>query len=118
MDDLKYMYKKVGIYSLYVLVTLSIILGFINFKFILPYILGLAVGIGNLIISGIVTSNTLVKNKVNLLIHFGFIFKIFTSSIIGIILFTYNKHYLIVYMSGYISHFIPIALYTFSLKDD
>ena len=117
MDDLKYMYKKVITYSLYVLIILAIILGLINFKYVLPGILGLIIAIGNLFISGIVTNNALAKNKVNFLNYFALIFKIFATSIIGVILFTYNKYYLIVYMGGYISHFIPLVLYAVSLKD-
>lgn len=117
MNDLKYMYKKVSNYTLYVFITLAIILGLVNFKFILPGILGLAVATGNLFISGIVTTNVLVKDKVNLLTYLALIFKILSAGIIGIILFTYNKSYLIVYMCGYSSHFIPIVLYAVSLKD-
>jgi len=117
MNDLKYMYKKVTIYSLYVFIPLTIILGLVNLKFILPGILGLAVAIINLFISGIITSNALVKNKVNFLTFLGFIFKVFATSIIGLILFTYNKDYVIVYMCGYISHFIPLVLYSLSIRE-
>ena len=117
MEDLKYMYKKVSTFALYVLITLVIILGLINLKFVLPGILGLAVAMGNLFISGVVTNNAIVKTKVNLLTYFGLIFKIFATSIIGVVLFTYNKYYLLVYMCGYISHFIPLVLYAISLKD-
>ena len=117
MNDLKYMYKKISIYDLYVFITLAIILGLVNFKFVLPGILGLAIAVGNLFISGMVTNNAVVKNKVNFLTYFGFVFKIFATSIIGIILFTYNKYYLLAYMGGYISHFIPLVLYAVKLKD-
>ena len=117
MNDLKCMYKKVSIYALYVLIILAIILGLINLKFVLPGILGLAVAMSNLFISGIVTNNALAKNKVNFFTYFGITFKIFATSIIGIILFTYNKYYLIVYMCGYVSHFILLVLYAISIKD-
>ena len=117
MNDLKHMYKKVITHSFYVLIILAIILGSINFKYVLPSILGLVVAIGNLVISGVVTNNAAVKNKVNFITYFGLILKISTTSIIGVILFTYNKYYLIVYMGGYISHFIPLVLYAVSLKD-
>lgn len=117
MDDLKYMYKKVSIYALYVLIILAIILGLINLKFVLPGILGLAVAMSNLFISGKVTNNALAKNKVNFINYFGLILKIFATCIIGIVLSTYNKYYLIVYMCGYISHFGPLVLYAVSLKD-
>ena len=117
MNDLGYMYKKVGTYSLYVLMGLGIILGLVDLKYVLPGILGLIIAIGNLIISGIVTNNALAKNKVNFFTYFGITFKIFATSIIGIILFTYNKYYLIVYMGGYVSYFIPLVLYAVNLKE-
>jgi ATP synthase protein I len=111
------MYKKVSTYAICTLIILAIILSLINYKFVLPGILGLIVGIANLFISGIVTNDALAKGKVNILIYFGFLIKIFATSIIGMILFTYNKYYLFVYMAGYISHFISLALYSISLKD-
>ena len=117
MNDLKYMYKKVITYSLYVLIILGIILGSINLKYVLPGILGLIIAIGNLFISGVITNNALAKNKVNFLNYFGLAFKILATSIIGMILFTYNKYYLIVYMCGYVSHFILLVLYAINIKD-
>lgn len=118
MDDLKYMLKKVSTYNLYMLGILAIISSILNIRFVLPSILGLTVAMANFLLSTIVTTNAVIKSKVNFMTYFSFAFKIFTAGIIGVILFTHNKYYLVAYLCGYISHFIPLILYGLSLKDN
>ena len=88
-----------------------------NIAYSFVFILGLIIGLLNFIVNSIVLDYILTKKGKSPILNLVSLF--LRSSIIcliGIILFTYNKYYLIVYIIGLISHFIGILLYAIKIK--
>ena len=117
MNDLKEMYKKVSTYDLFILITIVLVVGMLNFEYVLPCVLGLVVAIGNFIISGFATNDAVEKNKVSFTTYFSVTLKVFSAGAIGAILLKNNKYYIFPFLGGYISHFISLIVYGLSLKN-
>ncbi len=119
MEDFQHMYKKVALYDFFMIIILAIILSVVNRELMLPCILGLTVAINNFFISGKVTLYAFEKNKMNSFAFPLFFLKVIITAVLGVIVYlnTHNKDYLIAYMGGYISHFVPLVIYGLSLKD-
>ena len=118
-DEVKDLIKTTIKYDFILLISIAIIIAMLfNMVYSLIYILGLVVSMINFIVNSIVLNYELNKkqfkspilNIVSLLIRTSII------CMIAIVLFTYNKYYLIVYIIGVIMHFIAIILYATKLR--
>lgn len=118
MDELKDMYRKVSIYDLFNLIILVAVLSIINYKYVLPGVLGLVIAFGNFIISGINAKDAFIKKKVNFFTYFSGIIKVVLAGLAGCFLILYNKYYIMPYVTGYIFHFFSLIFYGQSIKNN
>jgi ATP synthase protein I len=117
-SDIIMLIKKVSLYDMIigVLVTLMIYVVFADFT--VPLLIGLVVAITNFIISSIVTDLLLNKSqgKYMILYLLSFIVRTTLISLIGFVLYTYNKYNVLPFIGGYMIHLIGISIYSLTKK--
>ncbi|CAG7839300.1 ATP synthase F0F1 [Clostridium novyi B str. ATCC 27606] len=112
------MIKKIKYLDIVVLVALSILSYSINKKYVEICILGFVVSAIGFYWNSLITTyafKTKLHNS-NLIIILNYYLRIFLITIIGIVVFTYNKFNIIAYIVGYTFRFFSLILYALILK--
>ncbi|MCD3298906.1 ATP synthase subunit I [Clostridium botulinum] len=112
------MFKKIRYLDIVVLVALSILSYSINKKYVGICILGFMVSAISFYSNSLITTYAFEKklDNSNLIIILSYYLRIFLITIIGIIIFTYNKFNIIAYILGYTFRFFSLILYALILK--
>lgn len=118
-QEVKDLIKTTIKYDLVLLISIATIIAMLfNMVYSLIYILGLVISMINFIVNSIVLNYEINKKhcKSPILNIVSIFMRTCIICIIALVLFTYNKYYLIVYMLGVIMHFIAIILYANKLR--
>lgn len=113
-EYLKAMLKSITkITAIMAIAFIAIGLWFIKLNYLLCYGLGLAIALLNFIANSIITHYLINKrnNKQVFYSLINFIVRVLIIAFIALILFMYNKIYVIAYIIGYITHFAAIIIY-------
>ncbi|AEB76935.1 ATP synthase subunit I [Clostridium botulinum] len=112
------MIKKIRYLDIVVLVALSILSYIINKKYVGICILGFVVSAISFYSNSLITTYAFEKklDNSNLIIILSYYLRIFLITIIGIVVFTYNKFNIIAYILGYTFRFFSLVLYALILK--
>ena len=112
------MLKKVGIVD-GILGLMALFLNvFIGHIYVYMIILGLLMAYINFLLNGVITY-FLMGNKGGshtALVILGFLLRVLIVAGIGVIVFSFNKYYVLVYLLGYSLHFISIIIYGTNAK--
>lgn len=117
-DDLGYMLKRVIYYWLLVAITLGVLAYLIFPKYLVVFIFGLFIALGNFVINTIIIKFMLLRanGKYSFLSAVSFILRILIICIIALILYTYNRFNVIAYLCGFCSYFICLVLYGINMN--
>jgi len=110
------MFKILNYFDIILGLALGLLMFFINGKYLLPSIMGFSLAVLSFYINAFTVKHVLKKGKNTGLVILGFALRIISIGVIGLILFTYNKFYIIAYIMGYTCRFISLFLYGFILK--
>ncbi|KOA18360.1 ATP synthase I chain [Clostridium homopropionicum DSM 5847] len=110
------MFKILNYLDIILGLALGVLVFFINTKYLLPSILGFFIAIISFYINAFTVNYVLKKEKNSGLVILSFILRIIIIGLIGLVLYTYNKFYIIAYVVGYTCRFISLFLYGFILK--
>ncbi|EDS78087.1 ATP synthase subunit I [Clostridium massiliodielmoense] len=107
--------KYLDIIVLFILVSICYI---INKKYIAICTLGFMVSISSFYLNAYITEYVFKKNieKSNLITILSYYIRIFLITIIGIVVFTYNRFNIIAYILGYTFRFLSLILYALVVK--
>jgi ATP synthase protein I len=117
-DNLEYMLKRIIYYWLMVAITLGVLAYLIFPKYLVVFILGLFIALGNFVVNTIIIKFILLNanGKYGFISSISFILRILIVCIIALILYTYNKFNVIAYMGGFCSYFICLVLYGINIS--
>ena len=120
-DEIKSMLKKIFIYDIVVAIIFSvIIMAAIRLDYAVIFLLGLAISFGSFYLNAF-TSNYAIEGRRKMsksIIVLSFFLRVIAVALIGAILFTFNKYYVIAYIFGYSTHFISILIYGLTIKEE
>lgn len=116
--ELTDMLKKTGIVDgIFVLLTLFLN-AFIPHMYVFMIVLGLLMAYINFLLNGVITY-FLMGNKSGshtALVILGFLLRVLIVAGIGVMVFSFNKYYVLAYLLGYSLHFISIVIYGTNAK--
>ena len=115
-NELSQMFKILNYLDIILGLALALLVFFINSKYLLPTILGFIIAVISFYINSLTVNNVLKKEKKSGLVILSFFLRIISIGLIGLVLYTYNKFYIIAYIMGYTCRFISLFLYGLILK--
>lgn len=118
MNEIKYMYKKVVKFDIYICILFLVVSVVFLRQYTIPLITGLLAATLNFVVSGHFVQATMNEGKRGFFITTVTVSRVLFVCLLGILFYKYYKYYLIAYLIGFVSHFIAIILYgIFSMNE-
>ncbi|WP_142413241.1 ATP synthase subunit I [Hathewaya massiliensis] len=118
IKDITDMLKKVVFNTFAISLMGSIILYFINKKYMVPFFIGSFMGIFSLIINSFTTTNILKNNKNKGILLLSSMLRVILVCMVGAIIAKNNMEKIIPYILGYSVEFLGMILYGVSLNKE